>query len=286
MSLFWLLCGALGLVLAFTGLPVWSKPTLGGRLDPYIGGPGIADLPATRAVMRVLPRPAGDLKDRLRTAGLHLDVEGFRLQQLAWGSFGLISGLLVVLLLGAAGAPMHGSSVAALMAIGAVFGYLARDRYLTSQVRVQTEQMLDELPTAIDLLTLALMSGHSVPAACARIGETMPGLVGDAFRGVVADVRSGSTTAEAIEGLSRRMPHAAAARLVDALCIALEQGAPLAEVLRSQADDLREANLRQLLELGGRREVLMLIPVVFLIMPVVVAFALLPGLVSLRLLVP
>ncbi len=41
-----------------------------------------------------------------------------------------------------------------------------------------------------------------------------------------------------------------------------------------------------LLEMGGRREVLMLVPVVFLIMPVVVVFALLPGLVSLELLVP
>jgi len=56
--------------------------------------------------------------------------------------------------------------------------------------------------------------------------------------------------------------------------------------LRAQADDGREARRRLLLEMGGRREVLMLVPVVFLIMPVVVLFALLPGLVSLELLVP
>ncbi|MFN2388126.1 MAG: pilus assembly protein TadB, partial [Actinomycetota bacterium] len=40
-----------------------------------------------------------------------------------------------------------------------------------------------------------------------------------------------------------------------------------------------------LLETAGRREVLMLVPVVFLIMPVVVVFALYPGIVSLDLLV-
>jgi tight adherence protein C len=57
-------------------------------------------------------------------------------------------------------------------------------------------------------------------------------------------------------------------------------------VLRAQADDVRESRRRELIELGGKREVLMLVPVVFLIMPVVVMYALLPGLVSLNLIVP
>jgi tight adherence protein C len=56
--------------------------------------------------------------------------------------------------------------------------------------------------------------------------------------------------------------------------------------LRGQADDARDARRRHLLELGGKKEVLMLVPVVFLIMPVVVVFALYPGLVTLDLLVP
>jgi tight adherence protein C len=38
---------------------------------------------------------------------------------------------------------------------------------------------------------------------------------------------------------------------------------------------------RNLIEAGGRREVLMLVPVVFLELPVVILFALYPGLVSL-----
>jgi tight adherence protein C len=76
------------------------------------------------------------------------------------------------------------------------------------------------------------------------------------------------------------------ARFVDAVCTGIERGAPLSDVLRAQADDARDARRRQLLELGGQKEVWMLVPVVFLIMPVVVLFALYPGLVSLNLLVP
>jgi len=71
---------------------------------------------------------------------------------------------------------------------------------------------------------------------------------------------------------------------VDALVVALERGTPLADVLRSQADDIRGARRRTLLELAGRKDVLMLVPVVFLILPTVVLIALFPAAQALRLL--
>jgi tight adherence protein C len=146
--------------------------------------------------------------------------------------------------------------------------------------------MRQELPSAIDLVTLSMMAGESVTAAFERVASLMPGGLGDEFRIVVADARAGMPIIESLEALARRVPEPGFARFVDALCTGIEKGTPLAETLRAQADDGREARRRYLLELGGRREVLMLVPVVFLIMPVVVLFALLPGLVSLDLLVP
>ena len=53
------------------------------------------------------------------------------------------------------------------------------------------------------------------------------------------------------------------------------------DVLRAQAVDVREAGKRALLEAGGRKEVSMMLPVVFLILPVTVLFALYPGLLTL-----
>ncbi|MGY1709295.1 type II secretion system F family protein [Geodermatophilus sp. SYSU D00758] len=64
------------------------------------------------------------------------------------------------------------------------------------------------------------------------------------------------------------------ARFVDGLLVALERGTPLAEVLRAQAADAREAGKRLLLEAGGRKEIAMMVPVVFLVLPVTVLFAL------------
>ena len=49
-----------------------------------------------------------------------------------------------------------------------------------------------------------------------------------------------------------------------------------------QAGDARGVAKRELLESGGKKEVLMMIPVVFLILPVTVLFAIYPGVSFLR----
>ena len=53
---------------------------------------------------------------------------------------------------------------------------------------------------------------------------------------------------------------------------------------RSQIDDAIAARFAE--DVSARREVLMMVPVVFFVLPVVVVFAFWPGLVGLRLVVP
>jgi tight adherence protein C len=69
-------------------------------------------------------------------------------------------------------------------------------------------------------------------------------------------------------------------RFVDGMVVAIERGTPLSDVLRAQAVDAREARKRQLLEAGGRKEIAMMLPVVFLVLPTTVVFALYPGVVG------
>ena len=67
------------------------------------------------------------------------------------------------------------------------------------------------------------------------------------------------------------------ARFVDGIVVAVERGTPLAEVLRAQAEDVREVGRRALMETGGKKEIAMMVPVVFLVLPVTVLFAVFPG---------
>ena len=57
-------------------------------------------------------------------------------------------------------------------------------------------------------------------------------------------------------------------------------------MLRAQAVDVREAGRRALMEAGGRKEIAMMVPVVFLVLPVTVLFALFPGAIHLQMVSP
>ena len=59
-------------------------------------------------------------------------------------------------------------------------------------------------------------------------------------------------------------------------------GAPLADVQRAQARDVREAGRGAVMEAGGKKEIAMMVPVVFLVLPVTVLFAVYPGFSFLR----
>jgi tight adherence protein C len=93
----------------------------------------------------------------------------------------------------------------------------------------------------------------------------------------LADARAGASLDQALQGIAVRTNLPPLARFVDGVAIAVERGTPLAEVLRAQAVDVREAGKRALMEAGGRKEIAMMVPVVFLVLPVTVLFALFPG---------
>ena len=75
----------------------------------------------------------------------------------------------------------------------------------------------------------------------------------------------------------------ALSRFVEGIAVAIEHGTPLADVLRAQAQDVRDNAKRELMETAGKKEIAMLAPVVFFILPLTVIFAVFPGLSLMRL---
>jgi len=96
-------------------------------------------------------------------------------------------------------------------------------------------------------------------------------------------VRTGVPLAEALRDLADGTRVAELRRFADGIAIAVERGTPLADLLHAQAHDIREAGRRRLIEEGGKREIAMMVPVVFMILPVTVVFAVFPGIVAIRL---
>ena len=297
--------GALG------GIGLWliawrllaRRPRLDDRLAPYLRAPagGSALLrervhspfptlerllaPVMRDAIGLVARlgsPTAELERRLARAGRGGTVEGFRAEQVVTAALGTVVGLLLTAAL-VAGRGLGLASGLVIVLLCALAGVLGRDQALARQVRRREETMLAELPTVAELLALAVSAGEGALPALERVARTTHGELATEIRRTVADTRAGTPLSAALERLADRTGLVALARFAEAVAVAVERGTPLADVLRAQAQDVREVSRRSLMEIGGRKEVLMMIPVVFLILPVTVVFAVFPGLAALRL---
>jgi tight adherence protein C len=167
-----------------------------------------------------------------------------------------------------------------------VVGVLARDYRLGGVVRRREARMLAEFPTVADLLALSVAAGEGPMAALDRVTRVAHGELSRELARVLAESRTGTPVSQALDALALRTGLPVVARFAEGFAVAIERGTPLADVLHSQAADVREASRRTLIETGARKEVLMMVPVVFLVLPVTVAFAFWPGVVGLRLMTP
>ncbi|MFG1624798.1 type II secretion system F family protein [Kribbella sp. NPDC049227] len=294
----------LSLLLVVRRLPFLRKPSVDDRIAPYLrdlGGPevflGVVDSsspfyaivrlfgPSLRAGAGRLERLLGgaaSIRRRLSRAGIERSVEEFRIEQVLWGTAAFGAGLVVSIVAVSFGV---GNPVGMLVFCGllGVLGVLARDTYLSTQVRRRERRLLAELPTVAELLALSVAAGEGPAAALDRVARSCRGELADELQRVLGETRAGETLVRALDGLADRTGLLALSRFADGLAVALERGTPLADVLRAQAGDIREAGRRELIESGARREVAMMIPVVFLVLPVTIAFAFYPGAVGIRL---
>ncbi len=222
-----------------------------------------------------------ELARRLARAGRSETVEQYRARQVVFGVVGLAVGLaLAVLLLVARGASVV--PLFALVVVCGVAGALVCDYLLGREVTAREERILAEFPTVAELLALAVTAGESPVGALDRVRRTAHGALAEELGTALGAVRSGTSLVRALEQLADRIALPAVTRFADGLSVAVERGTPLADVLRAQAQDVREAGRRSLMETGGKKETAMMIPVVFLVLPVTVVFAVFPSLVTLR----
>jgi tight adherence protein C len=296
------LAGATGLVLVLTYAPPFRSVRLVDRLAPYVhdtpppsrllGTPTQTGL--LTAVRRVFGPVVGDgarlidrfvggraaVRRRLDALATGTTVEDFRVEQVVWGGLGLLGAALLATVGSVLAGSLNVLSAGLLCLAGLKGGVLGRDWWLTQQVRRREDLLLAEFPVVAELLALAVTAGESPAAAIARVTRLSGGELARELGAALARARAGVPLVEALQQVADRTSLDALARFVDGLLVAIERGTPLAEVLRAQAADVREAGKRRLLEAGGRKEIAMMVPVVFLVLPVTVLFALFPGLIS------
>jgi tight adherence protein C len=297
-------CG-LGLMLAAERVRVLRRPQLARRVLPYV-----RDLPQTapalitrpsrdgpfRSVFGPLLTSAADalervlggaasIRRRLERANLATTVHEFRVEQVLWGvvAFGAVAAVSVLVSLRSPGRTVP---LLLLCVVAFVLGVLVRENRLTAQVADRERRILAEFPTVAELLALSVGAGEGPVSALGRVVARSHGELSAELGMVLAEIRTGTPVAAALDALANRSGLPVVARFAEGMAVALERGTPLAAVLHAQAADVREAGRRALIESGARKEIAMMVPVVFLVLPVTVLFAFWPGVVGLHLVTP
>lgn len=301
------LCAA-GLLLVTARVLVIRRTQLAIRVLPYVRDlPQVGRVPALRVVssspaaaaagvfgpplrsaanlVERLLGGARSVERRLQRARIRRTVHEFRIEQVVWGLVGFGVGAAYGLLQ-ALGGGINPVLALLVCALGFAAGVIARDHRLSTEAARRERQVVAEFPTVAELLALAVAAGESPVAALDRVVRRSAGELSADLADVLARVRTGEPVGAAFDAMAAATGLPLVARFATGIAVAVERGTPLADVLHAQAADVREAGRRELIESAARKEVFMMAPVVFLVLPITIVFAFYPGAIGLNLTTP
>lgn len=134
-----------------------------------------------------------------------------------------------------------------------------------------------EIPAQIQLLTILVSSGISPAKALELLSERSSSVSALAFKGVVDEIKNGSSIVESLDELKKQFSSNSLRRFVTSLVLGIERGSALSPILIAQVRDSRLAQKTEVMRRAGKAEIGLMIPVVFLILPISILFALWPS---------
>lgn len=237
------------------------------------------------AIITFLSKKSMQLEDksniRLRLKqlgkGSEEDYENFRLAQ-----FSLLSVVMAALTAALIFQIISIAMFFILMVFGTVSVMFGLERNLSNRCKRRSMRIESEFPSLIEMLTLAAGAGESPISSLKRISMRAHGHLAKEISQVVTNVETGTPFTIALDAMSHRLGSTSVRRFVDSLIISLARGTPLVETLSHTVQESRNHERVRLLTAAGKAEINMMIPVVFLILPVSILFALFPSLTALN----
>ena len=163
-----------------------------------------------------------------------------------------------------------------------VMTYLYWEKLDVGRVEKRRISKIDnEFPSLIELFTVLVSAGESPSTSFERIADKAQGELAKDFQNIVNGLQSGLNLSQSLEIMGAQTKSTIIRRFCDTLILAIERGSPLSEVLQRQVQEVRQQHHAALLTAAGRAEIALMVPVIFLILPISVLFALWPSYLSL-----
>jgi tight adherence protein C len=223
------------------------------------------------ALRRFIPNPLVDgLEVKLVQAG---HPYGLDLPRIVGVKFTLaaVSGGLTLLL----GHPLFAPVVAAAL-------FFLPDYAVASMKEKRQDEMRRKSADMIDQMTICVEAGLGFDAAMSRVVSTNDGPLAEELQRTMADLQAGIPRQQALRALADRAQIQEVRQLVTALLQAQRHGVPLADILRSQAQEMRVKKKQRTEERAAKLGTKMIFPVLLCFMPVFFVILVGPSLAGLR----
>jgi tight adherence protein C len=154
------------------------------------------------------------------------------------------------------------------MITAAAAGWLFPRLWLRDRIAVRRRSVLRELPFTLDIVTLCVEAGLTLPNAFQQaVAKGPPGSLRDELARVLRDLRAGKGREQALRSLATRLDYAATTQLVSGLIQADSLGMNLGPILRAQAEQRRVERFARAEKLAMEAPVKMLLPLIACIFP-------------------
>jgi tight adherence protein C len=162
-------------------------------------------------------------------------------------------------------------------------GYVLLQQRKAEKEKKNWQKKVDlELPGITQAITLMISAGISPVRAMQLVSGRSESLVAQELRSIVDEVMEGESAVRAIDNFARRVGSPGSRRFCNSISIAIERGTPLVPVLTALLKDAQVDSKNEMLRRAGKAEIALLLPVVFLLLPISVLFALFPSITQLQ----
>ncbi|MEI8184865.1 MAG: type II secretion system F family protein [Actinomycetes bacterium] len=147
---------------------------------------------------------------------------------------------------------------------------------------VKESEINEELVNILQMLSIMISAGESPMMALRYISQRSVGYLPNLIKQSFAKYESGNNLTQSLEFIAAAAGSSALRRLTNSIQIAIQRGTPILDVLNNQVQSLNKQINLALLKKSGKSEITLLIPVVFLILPVSISFAIWPSIYGLN----
>jgi len=149
--------------------------------------------------------------------------------------------------------------------------------YSAHRAVVPQRELIQQLADAIELLAAVLSSGVDLRDAFSWVANRCTGQLKTEIAWLVDSIGVGDSITQSLFEYERKQKHPALRELALKLALSDQLGTQVTSQLISLATALRGEAITEFRKLGAKKETYLLMPLVFLVLPITVLFALVPS---------